>query len=122
MDFCRALSAALFDGVDNTVVFSDLSATERFQALEAGDVDVLSRLTTDNLERDVLEPSTGVGFSFSQPDFYDGLTFGGIPPYVASLIVLAAFYSICHIRSDPNFGLNAPVLLCLHRYALCADR
>mmetsp|Transcript_27691 Transcript_27691/g.45790 ORF Transcript_27691/g.45790 Transcript_27691/m.45790 type:complete len:526 (+) Transcript_27691:94-1671(+) len=81
VDFCRALSAAIFDGVTNTVRFTSLSATDRFGALQQGDVDVLSRITTVTLARDVLEPSTGQGFSFAQPNFYDGLSFGGIPPY-----------------------------------------
>jgi hypothetical protein len=32
------------------------------------------------LKRDVEEPTTGVlGLTFSQPDFYDGLRFGGLP-------------------------------------------
>jgi general L-amino acid transport system substrate-binding protein len=80
VDFCRALSAAIFDGVTNTVVYLDLPASVRFEELQAGSIDVLSRLTTVTLSRDVNEPSTGVGFQFSQPNFYDGLTFGGIPP------------------------------------------
>lgn len=80
MDFCRALSSALFNGVTDTVVYTDLPASERFQALQDGTVDVLSRLTTVTLSRDVKETATNVGFQFSQPNFYDGLTFGGIPP------------------------------------------
>ena len=80
VDFCRAVSAALLNGVTNTIEFHDLSATERFIALENGTVDLLSRITTDNFQRDVDEPTTGVGFSFSQINFYDGLLFGGIPP------------------------------------------
>lgn len=81
VDFCRALSAAIFDGETETIVYTDLPASERFEALDNGNVDVLSRLTTVTLSRDINEPSTGVGFSFSQPYFYDGLTFGGIPPF-----------------------------------------
>lgn len=84
VDFCKAVSAAIFDGVTSSVLYIDLPATTRFQALQNGDVDVLSRLTTVTLARDVLEPNTAVGFSFSQPNFYDGLTFGGIPPCVSS--------------------------------------
>jgi len=80
VDFCKALSAAIFDGVTSSVVYSVLPATDRFVALATGQVDVLSRITTVTLSRDVNEPSSGVGFSFSQPDFYDGLSFGGIPP------------------------------------------
>jgi ABC-type amino acid transport substrate-binding protein len=83
VDFCKALAAAIFNGETNTVEYTDLSASVRFQALEQGDVDVLSRLTTDTLHGDVREPTTGTGFAFSQPDFYDGLTFGGIPPYAS---------------------------------------
>jgi ABC-type amino acid transport substrate-binding protein len=74
VDFCLAIAAAI--GVTN-VEFSDLSESERFVKLQNGDVDVLSRITVATLQADVLEPSTGVGFSFSQPTFYDGLAFGG---------------------------------------------
>lgn len=80
VDFCKALSAAIFDGVSDTVEYTDLAASERFQALQDGTVDVLSRLTTVTLQRDVMEPNANAGFSFSQPNFYDGLIFGGIPP------------------------------------------
>jgi ABC-type amino acid transport substrate-binding protein len=74
VDFCLAIAAAI--GVPE-VEFSDLSESERFVKLQNGDVDVLSRITVATLQADVLEPSTGVGFSFSQPTFYDGLAFGG---------------------------------------------
>ena len=81
VDLCRALSAALFDGVDTRVVFTDLPAAQRFPVLVQERVDVLSRLSTLTLSRDVKEPQTGVGLSFSAPYFYDGLTFGGVPPF-----------------------------------------
>ena len=80
VDFCRAIAAAIFDGDGTKVIFIDLAASERFQSLQNGEVDLLSRLTTVTLERDVLESTTGVGFSFTQPNFFDGLSFGGIPP------------------------------------------
>lgn len=82
VDFCKALSAAIFDGVTSTIRYEVLPATDRFLALAEGKVDVLSRITTVTLARDVNEPDARVGFSFSQPNFYDGLSFGGIPPYV----------------------------------------
>lgn len=63
-----------------SVQYVDLSATERFRALERGDVDVLSRITTRTYSRDVEESATGIGYEFSMPNFYDGLAFGGIPP------------------------------------------
>lgn len=82
VDFCKALSAALFDGVTHSINYIVLPATDRFLALAEGRVDVLCRITTITEERDNLEPSANVGFTFSQPNFYDGLSFGGIPPYV----------------------------------------
>lgn len=81
VDLCRALSAAIFDGVSNNVVYHSLTATERFMVLASGLIDVLPRLTTHTYERDVLEPTTMMGFSFSKPYFYDGLSFAGVQPY-----------------------------------------
>jgi len=114
IDFCKAISAAIFDGVTSSVVYSVLPATDRFIALAEGQVDVLSRITTLTLERDVNEPTSGVGFSFSQPDFYDGLSFGGIPPYVAFI----------SISSRPCSGslTSVPSQCFFIRYGACADR
>jgi hypothetical protein len=95
VDFCKALSAAVFDGVTDTVEYTDLSASERFVALAGGDVDVLPRLTTVTLERDVNESTTGQGFHFTQPNFYDGMTFGGIPPFGACADDLVIIGSSC---------------------------
>lgn len=81
VDYCRALSAAVFDGSINNVVFHVLPATDRFQVLSSGLVDVLSRITTHTFERDVFEATAQEGFTFTNPNFYDGLSFGGIPPF-----------------------------------------
>jgi len=81
VDYCKALSAALFNGETDKVEYTDLSSSERFVSLGAGDVDVLSRVTTHTFGRDVLESASGVGFSFSRPNFYDGMTFGGVPAF-----------------------------------------
>jgi ABC-type amino acid transport substrate-binding protein len=80
VDMCRAVSAALFDGVIDTIAYVELSPPERFLALHNGQVDMLARTTTHNLVRDVLEATSKAGFSFSRPYFYDGVFFGGIPP------------------------------------------
>jgi ABC-type amino acid transport substrate-binding protein len=77
VDFCRGLSAAIFHGSTTNVTFVKLTADERFGALREKRVDVLSRITTVTLTRDVLEDSTRTGFSFSQPTFYDGVRFRG---------------------------------------------
>jgi general L-amino acid transport system substrate-binding protein len=95
VDFCRALSAAIFDGVDTHVVYSVLPATDRFIALASGQVDCLSRVTTFTQERDRAEPTTGSGFSFGPVVFYDGLSFGGIPPYDSCADKLDAKSSTC---------------------------
>ncbi len=78
-DFCRAISAALFGGIDNTI-FVPVTAAERFQKLSSGDIDLLSRETSATFQRETMEPTTNQGFSFSKPDFYTGVQFGGIPP------------------------------------------
>lgn len=65
-DFCRAVAAALFDDPE-AVKFRDLSAQERFPAIQSGEVDLLSRNTTWTISRD-----TSVGMEFAPTLFYDG--------------------------------------------------
>lgn len=79
VDYCRAIAAALFNGVLN-VDFIPIEATGRFPALDSGDVDVLCHVTTATAQRDVYLPQFGHGFAFTQTTFYDGLAFGGRPP------------------------------------------
>ena len=79
VDYCRAIAAALFDGVTN-VEFVTLTSLQRFTALQNGNVDVLCRVTTATASRDVFLPEVGTGFTFTQTTFYDGLAFGGVPP------------------------------------------
>lgn len=65
-EFCRAVAAALFNDV-KAVEFRKLSTTERFAALQSGDVDVVFRNTTWTLNRD-----TAVGMDFVATTFFDG--------------------------------------------------
>jgi ABC-type amino acid transport substrate-binding protein len=69
VDYCKALSSAIFGDPDH-VDYIDVSTGERFEALQNGRVDVLSRVTTITLPRDIM-------FTFSQPNFYDTILFGG---------------------------------------------
>jgi general L-amino acid transport system substrate-binding protein len=69
VDFCRALSAALFNDA-NKVKYTPLSAKDRFTALQSGEIDVLSRNTTWTLSRD-----TSLGFNFTGVMYYDGQGF-----------------------------------------------
>jgi len=69
IDFCRAISAAVFGDADK-VSYVPLSAKERFTALQSGTVDVLSRQSTWSLSRD-----TGMGIRFVGAAYYDGQGF-----------------------------------------------
>lgn len=66
VDLCKAVAAALFDDPEQ-VEYRDLSAQERFTAVQSGEVDLLSRNTTWTLSRD-----TSVGMEFAPTTFYDG--------------------------------------------------
>lgn len=69
VDFCRAMAAAIFNDAD-AVRFTSLTSQERFTALSAGEIDVLSRTTTWTMSRD-----TQLGISFVGTMFYDGQGF-----------------------------------------------
>ncbi len=66
IDICKAVAAALFDDL-NAVEYRNLDSTERFTALNGGEVDMLSRNTTWTISRD-----TTVGLEFAPTTFYDG--------------------------------------------------
>jgi len=68
-DFCRAVAAAVF-GDPTKVRFVPTNATERFTALQSGEIDVLARNTTWTLSRD-----TSLGFNFTGVNYYDGQGF-----------------------------------------------
>ena len=70
-DYCRALAAALFASSDTDVLeFVEVQGTDDgLVALADGKVDVLAGGEV-TLERDVLNPTTGRGFSFTTPYFY----------------------------------------------------
>ncbi len=69
VDFCRALSAAIFDD-PGKVRYVPLSADERFAALKDGKIDVLSRNTTWTMSRE-----TELGLAFPAVTYYDGQGF-----------------------------------------------
>ena len=67
-DFCRAIAAAVLGDAD-AVEFETVSASERFNAVRIGVVDVLIRTTTWTLSRDA---ALGEGVDFGPTTFYDG--------------------------------------------------
>lgn len=66
VDVCRAIAAAVFND-PNAVEYKELSAKERFTAVQTGQVDILSRNTTWTVDRD-----TAAGLEFAPVIFYDG--------------------------------------------------
>jgi general L-amino acid transport system substrate-binding protein len=69
VDVCRAVAAAVFND-PTKVKFVPLSAKDRFTALQSGEIDVLSRITTWTLGRD-----TSLGANFTGVTYYDGQGF-----------------------------------------------
>ncbi len=65
-DYCRAVAAAVL-GDASKVMFVALTASERFTAVQTGDVDLLMRNTTWTQSRD-----TDVGMDFGPTTYYDG--------------------------------------------------
>jgi len=65
-DFCRVIAAAVL-GDAEAVEHVDLETSDRFTALQSGEVDVLVRNTTWTASRD-----GGEGATFLTPTFYDG--------------------------------------------------
>lgn len=69
VDLCRAIAAAIFND-PSKVKYVPLSSKDRFTALQAGEVDLLSRTSTWTMSRD-----TALGLSFSTVNYYDGQAF-----------------------------------------------
>jgi general L-amino acid transport system substrate-binding protein len=69
VDFCRALAAAIFNDAAK-VKFVPLNASDRFKALQSGEVDVLSRNTSWTMSRE-----GELGIVFAVTTFYDGQGF-----------------------------------------------
>jgi general L-amino acid transport system substrate-binding protein len=69
VDFCRAVAAA-FLGDCGKVDYKPYSASARFTALTAGEIDLLSRNSTWTMPRDV-----ELGLEFAATSYYDGQGF-----------------------------------------------
>jgi general L-amino acid transport system substrate-binding protein len=66
IDFCRAIAAGVL-GDPEAVTFVELTAEQRFTALQSGEIDVLVRNTTFTSSRD-----GGLAATFLTTTFYDG--------------------------------------------------
>ncbi len=88
VDFCKAIAAAAL-GDAEAVEFRQLTAKERFAALESGEIDVLVRNTTWTQTRD-----TDLAQDFVATTFYDGQQIMGNPANLAGLTVEGGFADI----------------------------
>ena len=68
-DTCRAIAAAIL-GDGNKIRFVPLNTTNRFTALQSGEIDLLVRSTTWTLGREA-----NLGLEFAGVNFYDGTGF-----------------------------------------------
>jgi general L-amino acid transport system substrate-binding protein len=89
VEFCSALAAAIF-GSKDAVKFRNLTAADRFKALQDGDVDVLSRSTAWTLTRD-----TELGARFAGVLFYDGQGFLVPRSHAISSVLELSGASVC---------------------------
>ena len=55
---CRAIAAAVYGADDMKLELKVVTASNRFEALQSGQVDVLASWDTHTMERDILEVST----------------------------------------------------------------
>jgi len=69
VDLCRAIAAAIFNDVGK-VKYIPLDANRRFQVLQSGAIDVLSRNTTWTMSREI-----DLGLTFAATNYYDGQGF-----------------------------------------------
>ncbi|PZO81487.1 MAG: amino acid ABC transporter substrate-bindnig protein [Mesorhizobium amorphae] len=101
VDLCRAVAAAIF-GDATKVNFTPTNATERFTALQSGEIDILSRNTTWTLSRD-----TSLGFNFAGVNYYDGQGFminsANLPGVTSALQLSGA--SVC-VQGGTTTELN----------------
>jgi len=69
VDLCKAVASAVF-GDDTKIKYAQLTAKERFAALQSGEIDLLARATTLTATRD-----TSLGLIFTGVNYYDGQGF-----------------------------------------------
>jgi general L-amino acid transport system substrate-binding protein len=91
VDLCRAVAAGIFgresfgNRATEPVQYVNLEVSDRFVALDGEEIDLLLAITTQNMQRNVYEPSTLKGYTFSTPYLVNGLIFAGLPEYLECL-------------------------------------
>eukprot|EP00984_Skeletonema_dohrnii_P012357 scaffold4999_cov94-Skeletonema_dohrnii-CCMP3373.AAC.1 len=103
IDLCKAVAAA---ALGSSYRYELVQTTEmnRLVQLANGEFDVLIAATTHTFERDVHEVSSGIGFTFSTPYMYDGMTFNGVPEFVTCADKLSVIGECASIRICSRIG------------------
>lgn len=72
VEFCKAVSASIFEGEVDTVVYENFDGTwsDKFAALGDGSADILSGANV-MMRTDIKEPMTDHGYSISPPYFFN---------------------------------------------------
>jgi len=101
LDLCRAIAAVLFGNPENFEPIP-VTSTSRFQQLAYDrSVDLLIFSDTHTVEREVRERTTGAGFTFSSPYYYDGMGYFGNDTFVRCA------------EEKKRFGDCSPLLICV---------
>lgn len=79
---CKVIAAAIMGEAAQVEYTSLLLMNHRFEALANGEIDVLIRVVTHTMERDIHDHNTGSAFTFSTPYMYDGMKVAGDPFFV----------------------------------------
>jgi len=97
VDLCKAVAAAAL-GSSYRYELVPVTPVDRFLKLANGEFDVLIAATTHTFDRDVHEVSSGMGYSFSTPYLYGGMTFNGVPEFVTCADKLSVIGDCANIR------------------------
>ena len=76
------MSAAIFQGDASRYEFVKMPFAQQFAAIGNGTVDLSTEETTHTMQRDIREPLSHIGFTFSNAFFFSGTMFAGIPEFV----------------------------------------
>jgi general L-amino acid transport system substrate-binding protein len=96
VDACRAVAAAVF-GDANKVRYVPTTGTNRFAALQSGEIDILSRNTTFTFVRD-----TSIGLRMVMVNFYDGQGFMVRNTVKAANLTELAGSTICMLQGSTH--------------------
>ncbi|KAL7547496.1 hypothetical protein ACHAWF_018338 [Thalassiosira exigua] len=106
---CRSIAAVILGDPDK-VEGVPVTWENRFEKLRDRETDVQIQLETHTLEREVREPTTGEGFTFSSPYYYDGLAYMGNKSFVdcaeqQKRYAECAGLSICAVASSTHLDM-----------------